>query len=186
MNKPVARAALFLSFLTFFCTARNSAQGLTSNDIRSQMVQDWERAKAYTLEYLNTMPADKYTFKPVDSVRTFAQHMLHLAQFNCRIMSMATDIQPPAWVMSDPQHRLAPQVRDSVVHYVTESYDFCINAVKSFDPNNWGEKKNAFHGIVETRFALMNKAFEHQTHHRAQTTVYIRLLGIKPPDEKLF
>jgi len=30
------------------------------------------------------------------------------------------------------------------------------------------------------------KAFEHQTHHRGQTTIYIRMKGIKPPNEMLF
>jgi uncharacterized damage-inducible protein DinB len=30
------------------------------------------------------------------------------------------------------------------------------------------------------------KTFEHQTHHRGQTTIYIRTQGIKPPQEKLF
>jgi len=30
------------------------------------------------------------------------------------------------------------------------------------------------------------KAFEHQTHHRGQTTIYIRLVGLKPPGERLF
>jgi uncharacterized damage-inducible protein DinB len=33
---------------------------------------------------------------------------------------------------------------------------------------------------------MMLKTFEHQTHHRGQTTIYIRLLGIRPPQEKLF
>ncbi|HET9745897.1 MAG TPA: DinB family protein [Chitinophagaceae bacterium] len=32
----------------------------------------------------------------------------------------------------------------------------------------------------------MNKAFEHQNHHRGQTTIYIRAQGIKPPEERLF
>lgn len=32
----------------------------------------------------------------------------------------------------------------------------------------------------------IGKAFEHQTHHRGQTTVYLRLKGITPPAEKLF
>jgi uncharacterized damage-inducible protein DinB len=30
------------------------------------------------------------------------------------------------------------------------------------------------------------KVFEHQTHHRGQTTVYIRLAKGTPPQEKLF
>jgi len=32
----------------------------------------------------------------------------------------------------------------------------------------------------------MNKIFEHQTHHRGQTTIYIRLQNITPPNERLF
>lgn len=36
------------------------------------------------------------------------------------------------------------------------------------------------------RAAALYKGFEHQTHHRGQTTVYIRLAGSKPPQEKLF
>jgi len=37
-----------------------------------------------------------------------------------------------------------------------------------------------------TKGLAFSKAFEHQTHHRGQTTVYLRLKGIKPPKEKLF
>jgi uncharacterized damage-inducible protein DinB len=32
----------------------------------------------------------------------------------------------------------------------------------------------------------LSKGFEHQTHHRGQTTIYLRLKGVKPPQEKLF
>jgi hypothetical protein len=38
----------------------------------------------------------------------------------------------------------------------------------------------------EAGFTWIMKAFEHQTHHRGQCTIYIRLLGIRPPNEKLF
>lgn len=38
----------------------------------------------------------------------------------------------------------------------------------------------------ETRLTWLMKAFEHQTHHRGQCTIYIRLQGIRPPAEKLF
>ena len=37
-----------------------------------------------------------------------------------------------------------------------------------------------------SRGMALSKVFEHQTHHRGQTTVYIRLAGAKPPQEKLF
>ena len=37
-----------------------------------------------------------------------------------------------------------------------------------------------------TRGSALDKAFEHQTHHRGQTTIYLRLKNVKPPAEKLF
>lgn len=169
--------------LSVVCSSQIYAQSL--EDIKMQMVKDWERAKAYTVDYLNTMPADKYSFKAVDSIRSFSQQMLHLSQANCFLMSSATDQQLPSFAQSDLEHSATAQQKDSVMYYVTTSYDFCINAVKNSDIKKWGDKKKLF-GFEETRFALMNKAFEHQTHHRGQTTIYIRLQGIKPPEERLF
>jgi len=71
------------------------------------------------------------------------------------------------------------------MYYVTASYDYCINAVQSPDVNKWGEMLDVF-GMKTSRYALMTKAFEHQTHHRGQTTIYIRLQDIRPPEERLF
>ena len=38
-------------------------------------------------------------------------------------------------------------------------------------------KRHVLHGFL--------KLFEHQAHHRGQTTIYIRALGLKPPNERL-
>jgi uncharacterized damage-inducible protein DinB len=186
MQKVFMKFAISLGLIAFLFLRDIHAQTLTNADIRAQMVKDWERGKSYTIDYLNTMPADKYSFKAVDSIRSFAQQMLHLAAGNCFLMTTATDDPPPSWLMSDVEHRSTAQNKDSVMYYVVSSYDYCINEVKNTDTNKWGEKKTTRRGFVETRFALMNKAFEHQTHHRGQTTIYIRLQGIKPPEERLF
>jgi uncharacterized damage-inducible protein DinB len=171
-----------------FLFIESNAQALSSADIKDQMIKDWERAKAYTIEYLNTMPANKYSFKPNDSVRVFAEQMLHLATANVYYMFNANDMQPPSWLSRELQTRATAQNKDSVMYYVTASYDFAIKAVQNSDTSKWGEIKKimAFGGSSATRFALMNKAFEHQSHHRGQTTIYIRMLGIKPPQERLF
>jgi len=183
MKKKILLVAFCLPVFVFVFSAESRAQSVA--DIKAQMVKDWERAKLYTVDYLNTMPADKYSFKPTDSMRSFAQQMLHLAQGNLFLMSNATDQEPPSWLMSNPEKRSTAQQKDSVIYYVSSSYDYCNNAVKSLDVTKWGEKKKLFK-FEETRFALMNKTFEHQGHHRGQTTVYIRLQGIKPPEERLF
>src|ERR1041384_2315666 len=99
-------------------------QAQTTEAIKAQMVKDWERAKDYTKEYLNTMPSDKYSFKPADTIRTFAQQMLHLASANLFFMSNVSNDKLPTWLSFTLEQRTTAQVKDSVVYYVMASYDY--------------------------------------------------------------
>jgi uncharacterized damage-inducible protein DinB len=182
MKKLICKISIFIfAFLSF-----QGAGAQTLEDIRSQMVKDWQRAKEYTMEYLNTMPADKYSFKANDSIRTFAQQMLHLASGNIFFTSQATGEKMPGWLSFTLEQRASAQVKDSVVKYVMESYDYAVNSLKNTDISKWNDVVKMFNQFEVTKFALFNKAFEHQTHHRGQTTIYIRVLNIRPPQEKLF
>ena len=78
-----------ITCITLGAAIQSKAQAVTLETIKAQLVKDWERAKDYTIVYLNTMPADKYSFKATDSIRSFAQQMLHLAQANVGLLSGA-------------------------------------------------------------------------------------------------
>lgn len=175
-NIVFTAAILLLGFLSV-----NAQLGET---VKAQLVKDWERAKAYTKEYLDAMPKDKYGFRAQDSVRTFAQQMLHLAQANMGLSANGTG-KERIWGNRIIEQSATAQSADSVNYYVTASYDFAIEGIKAMDASKL-EEKNKRGNFDETRYAWLLKAFEHQTHHRGQTTIYIRLLGIKPPNEKLF
>ena len=161
-----------------------AAQTLSDETIRAQFINDWERAKAYTLDYLNTVPADKYSFRATDSIRSFAQQMLHLAQSNVNILTFVA-VQPNIIGDRNLEESKTAQTKDSVMYFVTASYDFAINGLKKMNMTTLNEKVK-FVYWEETKFAWLLKAFEHQTHHRGQTTIYIRLLGLHPPQERLF
>jgi uncharacterized damage-inducible protein DinB len=167
-----------------FIGPKLTAQTLNAEDIRSQFIKDWERAKAYTIDYLNTMPANKYSFKATDSIRSFAQQMLHLAQSNVNIIApLAGDLN----IFGDRilEDNKTAQTKDSVMYYVVASYDLAIAGLKKMNFSSLNEKVKLYNW-EETRYAWLLKAFEHQTHHRGQTTIYIRLLGLHPPQERLF
>lgn len=171
------------TFLLLQFSISAKAQTAAGDSIKAQFVRDWERAKAYTLEYLNAMPADKYSFKAVDSIRSFAQQMLHLASGNAGLMRFASGVTAgfPQGLEKSP----TAQTRDSVVWYVTKSFDIALQDLNNFDPGKFFEEVD-MRGSKVTRFALFEKAFEHQTHTLGQTTIYIRLVGIRPPGERLF
>ena len=192
MNK-LNKMKLFLSLLFSLCAFSASAQSSLNETLKQQMLKDWERAKAYTQEYLNAMPADKYDFRAVDSIRSFAEQMLHLAFANVALAAVGTSVQNGGvqniFLSQDLEKSPTAQSKDSVVYYIDTSYDFVINAIKNMDFDKIGEVvvQNTPRGKrSEIRLAWLLKAFEHQTHHRGQCTIYIRLLGIRPPGEKLF
>ena len=174
----------FITCITLGAAIQSKAQAVTLETIKAQLVKDWERAKDYTIVYLNTMPADKYSFKATDSIRSFAQQMLHLAQANVGLLSGAIG-NPLAFAGGNLEARSTAQTKDSVMYYVTASYDYAINGIKNSNIATWGDKSKFFN-FEETKLTWFMKAFEHQTHHRGQTTIYIRLVGVRPPQERLF
>ncbi|HMF71766.1 MAG TPA: DinB family protein [Flavitalea sp.] len=175
------RKILFVSILMTGCLI---SQAQLADSIKAQLIGDWTRAKAYTKEYLDVVPKDKYSFKAQDSIRSFAQQMLHLAQANINLGTNGVG-KPPIWMGASLENSKTAQSADSVMYYVMTSYDYVIDGVKNMDPNKLLEVAGRGRFML-TRFGWLTKAFEHQTHHRGQSTIYIRLMGIKPPNERLF
>jgi len=172
---------LFVTVSLLFCIITRAQ---FNDSVKSQLIKEWQRAKIYTLEYLDAMPKEKYGFKAQDSIRSFAQQMLHLAQDIVIMVSVGTGTDR-IWQGEILEQRPSAQTADSVKYFVTTGYDYGIAAIKNMDASKFEEKVRN-RNFEETRFAWLLKAFEHQTHHRGQTTIYIRLLGLKPPPEKLF
>jgi uncharacterized damage-inducible protein DinB len=182
MRRTILLASACLLFS--FSVVKVSAQ-FSTDTLKAQLVKDWERAKAYTNEYLNAMPAEKYGALAVDSIkRSFGQQMLHLASGTIGLTAVGTGATR-IYTGFNMEQSTGAQSKDSVTYYVNASYDFAINSIKNMDAANLAEHVKRG-GLDETRLSWIMKAFEHQTHHRGQSTIYIRLQGIRPPGEKLF
>jgi uncharacterized damage-inducible protein DinB len=161
------------------------ANAFTNNDsLKAQLLRDWERAKAYTKEYLDAMPEDGINYKPSQDVRSFAEQMLHLSQGNVGLSSNATG-KERIYAGKNLEKMDEFKNKASLTKVVMECYDFVIDGIKSMDVSKFEEKVKRGN-FDETKLAWLNKAFEHQTHHRGQTTIYLRMKGVTPPAEKLF
>ena len=175
------KAIKFFTTLCFVLGFINFAAAQTS---ASDMVKEWERAKAYTREYLDTMPAASYGLKPTPEMRSFAEQMLHLTDANYAFASAVTGEKSP--VGMGESEKITDKSKENVTKLVMAGYDFLINGIKKITPAQLNESVKMFGRFDMTKGMALAKCFEHQTHHRGQTTVYIRLAGAKPPQEKLF
>ncbi len=145
---------------------------------------EWTRARDYTKEYLDAMPEDGMSFKPNPEVRSFAEQMLHLANANyffaARVLGVTNPMQGKNLEKMDEL-----KTKAALTKAVMDSYDFMINSIKAQTDAKLDERM-VQSGMNRPKSALLAAAFEHQTHHRGQTTIYLRLKGVKPPAEKLF
>ncbi len=173
------RLSYFFALLVLTFISNGVYAQLTS----SQIVAEWQRAKAYTKEYLDAMPAADYGFKPTPEIRSFAEQMLHLTDGNYYFSSSISGKVSP--LGKESAEKTVAQTKEATTNAVMASYDFIINIIQDMTPAQLQEKVN-MQGHDITKTVALLKAFEHQTHHRGQTTIYLRLKGIKPPAEKLF
>jgi uncharacterized damage-inducible protein DinB len=150
----------------------------------AELVKEWERSKAYTKEYLDEMPESGYTLKPMPAMRSFAEQNLHLADANYGLASAALAIKSPFG--QGEWEKTSDKTKAIVTRIVLTSYDFVIDQLKKLSDAQLDEQVKMLGSFDMSKRIALAKAFEHQAHHRGQTTVYLRLAGVKPPQEKLF
>jgi uncharacterized damage-inducible protein DinB len=176
-----ALVACLLTIMSISFSFRTAEENMPSAKTDA-LVKDWERAKAYTKEYLDAGTEAAYAFKPTPEMRTFGEQMMHIAEVNYVFAGNWGKASP---IKFGDLEKGTLKSKADVTKTVLDSYDFMIASIKGLDDAKLQSSVKIFNMDMTIETAL-NKAFEHQTHHRGQTTVYLRLSGLKPPAEKLF
>jgi len=178
------KVSLLFTVLTFSFVSSS----LFAQFTQTQQVAEWQRAKQYTNAYLDAMPEDGYGFKPTPEIRSFAQQMLHLSDANYVFATVASDKPNPIGdilAAHNVNEKTVSPTKEAVTKAVMDSYDWVITTLQSMKADQLLETtKFGKHDI--TRSGLYGKGFEHQTHIRGQTAIYLRLKGVTPPAEQLF
>ncbi|MEO5592524.1 MAG: DinB family protein [Chitinophagaceae bacterium] len=136
-----------------------------------------QNSKEYTLKVASLMPEEKYGFKPVQDEMSFGEQLLHIsANLGWLTSSYITNSKS---TVTKPATQV--QKKEEIIQVLNKTYDFSITALKSFDASHLADTISFFAG-PKTKLQIINLISDHQTHHRAQMIVYLRLNGIKPPE----
>ncbi len=189
MNPKAIRLLCFL-FVVAVCSPGALAQAdakKPADDKRSPIVKEteysWKRARKWTLDYIDAMPENAMSFKPTPEVRSFAEQMLHLAFWNYGLgETVSGKANPYGKNQETLEKRDDVKAKAALRKVVEESYDNILAAIASLDEAKMLEQVSFFNSKV-TRVTALIIALDHQTHHRGQTTIYLRLKGVTPPPE---
>jgi uncharacterized damage-inducible protein DinB len=139
--------------------------------------QKWKSATEYTQKVMDVMPQKHYGFKPMKEEMSFEEQLLHMANnMNWVGGTYLTSKPAPATEKLEAKGKS----RKEIVKDLNNSMGYIQEILTNFDANKLDEMVDFPAGKLSKRqlIILLN---DHQTHHRAQLLVYLRLKGEKPP-----
>ena len=124
----------------------------------------------------DSMPADKFSFKPTPAQMSFGQIMVHLAQGNDYLCGAIAGQQAPQRTKVSPTDSKA-----TLVARLKETFAFCDQALANVDDSKLGEAIPFFGGHTRTRAEIMTITTGDWADHYSQVAIYMRLNGLLPP-----
>ncbi|MBK8554592.1 MAG: DinB family protein [Lewinellaceae bacterium] len=159
--------------LAICCGTVVSPQGCT---YLTEVLAKWDNASAYTLETARAMPGDQFDFKASEEEMSFGAQLDHIASN----MVWLSEGYLGAAHFEHPLRENTARTPEESVSYLEAALQFTREAIAATDVGTLSETKSFFAGPMSKRqiLTLMN---DHQTPHRGQLVVYLRLKGIQPP-----
>jgi len=136
-----------------------------------------EEAK-HLIAAAETMPADKYTYKPTPAQMSFGDIINHLARGNDFLCGAIGGAKAPARSNVGPSDG-----KDALVARLKETFAFCDQALANLDDSKLAEESTIF-GKTMSRAALETLTVGDWADHYSQLAIYLRINGQLPPTAK--
>ena len=150
------------------------------------IIGSWREVRAGLIEEVAQIPADKFSFRAADGMRSVAELLQHLVESQKFLVGEAcrpdTNLMRKSFAENIKDY--APDARnvndkEAIIQMLQTAMDDCEKILR----DNADELKNSmkrFDGKEMTKLGFMSFAIAHEMYHRGQLTVYVRLLGIEP------
>lgn len=175
---------LVVSVLSFALVAPALAQqkpvsAAPAQPLTAAMQGAWNSAKRNMRRSADVMPEAKFTFKPVDSVRTFGAILAHVAGATYEFCAAAKGEKPPHL---EAEFEASAKTKADIVKALDGSIAYCDEIYKTLDDKKAMEiVPGAFGGPAGARAANLMGNTNHFNEHYGNLVTYMRINGLVPP-----
>jgi uncharacterized damage-inducible protein DinB len=154
----------------------------TANPVSQAIRNSWKNAKRNITESAEQMAEADYSFRPVDSVRTFGQILAHVAGASYVYCSGARREKSP---FSEGDFEKTATTKAAIVKALGDSIAYCDAAFDALTDASAGELvANPFgEGQFARATALLNNT-NHLNEHYGNLVTYFRIKGMVPPSSR--
>lgn len=178
--------ALTIGLFAFVNKDNNSDKGF-----HDSFLQTLKNAKAYTLEVAEKMPAEDYTFRPTDSVRSFGEQMAHIGLSTGFMNTMFIKGEK---IEFDPaegakMEKMTGASKEETIKVINSSFDDLIATLEGMSDQDlqatfvFGFAPSKPELTKEQGFLFIR---DHITHHRGQAIMTLRIKGHDAPSYRPF
>ncbi len=171
MRARVIVTSLAISILPSFAFAQAAPVAQAFRDVVATQSKNLVAAA-------ETMPADKYGFKPTPAQLTFGAIVAHLSGGNDALCGAISGMKAPTRTKID-----AMASKEVLVARLKETFAFCHQALAGLDDSKLGESLTVF-GQKTTLAAVEAEAIGDWADHYSQAAIYLRMNGQLPPTAK--
>jgi uncharacterized damage-inducible protein DinB len=175
--KRLGWLVLAAALLPVAASAQDSAP--VPNPITSLLKQQVTRYSQLQVGAAESMPAEKYDFKPTPEMRSFGSLVLHIAQFNGAVCSRFTSAPAP-----DIKEMKESDAKDKLVAAAKDSFEYCEKAIGGLDDSTLGQPAGRLGPFNLTRGGALVLLGEEWFDHYGAQAIYLRLNGIQPPSAR--
>jgi DinB superfamily len=162
-------------FVLVFCALATFSFAQKKNPVTTVIKEIMPRQAKNLQGAVETMPADKFGFKPTEPQMTFGHLVSHVIDSNYYLCAKASDIAQPKVDASKKTDK------DALVAALKASFDFCTTSLAKVDDSKLGDTIQAYGGReVPRAWALIALTNDWADHYAAAAT-YLRLNGLLPP-----
>jgi len=126
------------------------------------------------------MPAEKYSWRPMEGVASVGEVFMHIATYNYRYPDQNLGISPPAAAAGYAVWEETVTGKAEAVRILAASMDHVRNVAAGLGSADM-EKPTRLYGRDVAQWAVLLQLVTHMNEHLGQSIAYARMNGVVPP-----
>lgn len=149
-----------------------------SYDMKAQSILDLQSMQKKFVDLANAIPADKYSWRPADGVRSISEVFLHIVAANYNIPTMMGAQQQPAYTQDGFEKSTTDKA--AIVGQLNKSFAYAEDLVQNMSNADFARPEKKL-GPDANAGDVVYILVAHAHEHLGQSIAYARLNGVVPP-----
>jgi uncharacterized damage-inducible protein DinB len=175
----MSRKLGFAAALVLAVPAGAQAQGPTQDPLISSTRFLYEQVRGFVTSAAEQMPEEHYSFRPVESVRTFGQLVGHVANAQYMFCNPAVGGANPNSVNIEE----TATTKAELVAALKTAFAYCDRAYNTLTDAQ-GTEIVRFFGAERPKMFSLNFNVAHNMEHYGNMVTYMRIKGLTPPSSQ--